>query len=636
MTRLLTLLAALAGLATVVAIGHGYLPGDPLAFSLVAAIGVFFIVGAVELHRFRQASESLARALAALPEAPPADLTAWLDGLPATLRPAVRRRIAGEPAPLPGPALTPYLAGLLVLLGMLGTFLGMVVTLRGTGQALTQAADAEAIRASLAAPVLGLGLAFGCSVAGVAASAMLGLMSALVRRERQQVARTLDACIATVLRPYTPAHHRDELLRLLQAQAGQVPALLERLAALGEQIGRQHEALGERLARQNESVAARLAQGHETLAGRLAKQNEAVHQRLLDAQAGLQALARSGSEALAAAVDRSLQASLDQNARLAREALEPAVQATLAGLAREAAALQAAFAASIDSQVEAMAARADQRSAKLLDGFGAAQAAWEAGAARHEEARTQAQAEALAALGATLRDEGRQALTALLAQQQQAQVALERTAERIAAQGEARLQAGLAELERVVQLAAEAPRAAAEVISGLRAALSESLVRDNAALDERNRLLATLQELLDGVRHAGSAQREAIDALVQAAEETLQRAGAGFADTVAAQAAALQTAAGQAAGGAAEVASLGEGFAAAVGQFGQASELLAGRLQGIEAALEHSLARSDEQLAYYVAQAREIVELTLGAHKQVVDELQQATARAAQPAELTA
>jgi hypothetical protein len=54
---------------------------------------------------------------------------------------------------LPGPALTPYLAGLLVLLGMLGTFLGMVVTLKGTGLALENATDVEAIRASLAAPV---------------------------------------------------------------------------------------------------------------------------------------------------------------------------------------------------------------------------------------------------------------------------------------------------------------------------------------------------------------------------------------------------------------------------------------------------------------------------------------------------
>ena len=47
------------------------------------------------------------------------------------------------------------------------------------------------------------------------------------------------------------------------------------------------------------------------------------------------------------------------------------------------------------------------------------------------------------------------------------------------------------------------------------------------------------------------------------------------------------------------------------------------QLQRIEEALGLAMARSDEQLAYCVAQAREIIELTLGAQKQLVDELQQ-------------
>src|SRR3546814_6010884 len=87
------------------------------------------------------------------------------------------------------PVLTPYLVGLLVLLGMLGTFLGMVATLRGTGLALESSTDLAAIRASLAAPVQGLGFAFGTSVAGVATSAMLGLLSALCTRDRVRAAQ---------------------------------------------------------------------------------------------------------------------------------------------------------------------------------------------------------------------------------------------------------------------------------------------------------------------------------------------------------------------------------------------------------------------------------------------------------------
>ena len=101
---------------------------------------------------------------------------------------------------LPGPALAPTLAGLLVLLGMLGTFLGMILTLRGTGAALETATDLVAVRNSLIAPVKGLGLAFGTSVAGVAASAALGPAVRAGRRERVAVAQRLDARIATTLR----------------------------------------------------------------------------------------------------------------------------------------------------------------------------------------------------------------------------------------------------------------------------------------------------------------------------------------------------------------------------------------------------------------------------------------------------
>ena len=69
----------------------------------------------------------------------------WLDQVHPTLQNPVRLRIEGERVGLPGPALTPYLAGLLVLLGMLGTFLGMVVTLNGAVFALEGTTDLQAI-----------------------------------------------------------------------------------------------------------------------------------------------------------------------------------------------------------------------------------------------------------------------------------------------------------------------------------------------------------------------------------------------------------------------------------------------------------------------------------------------------------
>ena len=76
-------------------------------------------------------------------------------------------------------------------------------------------------------------------------------------------------------------------------------------------------------------------------------------------------------------------------------------------------------------------------------------------------------------------------------------------------------------------------------------------------------------------------------------------------------------------GGALEVASLGEAFGAAVQRFSESNESLMASLGRIEGALENSLSRSDEQLAYYVAQAREIIDLSIMSQKQIVDDLQQ-------------
>jgi hypothetical protein len=136
MDRSLHHAAFLAALAAVGWVAAGYVGSNPWALTLTALIAAFFVMGALELQRFRAATATLSRALADLPDALPA-LGPWLARLHPSLQNAVRLRIEGERVALPGPSLTPYLAGLLVLLGMLGTFLGMVVTLNGTGRRWT-------------------------------------------------------------------------------------------------------------------------------------------------------------------------------------------------------------------------------------------------------------------------------------------------------------------------------------------------------------------------------------------------------------------------------------------------------------------------------------------------------------------
>ena len=962
--------AFVAGLLVIGWVAWGYGTAHPLALGITLLIAGFYLLGARELHRYRQGTGALAAAL----QAPPADAAAldgWLGPLPPSLRSAVRQRIDGLRAGLPAPVMAPYLTGLLVLLGMVGTFLGMVVTLQGTGAALAGADGLAAIRDALSAPVRGLGLAFGTSVAGVAASAMLGLMGALARRERLLAAQQLDALLPTALRPFTPQHQREAAWRLQEQQAGLLPTLVDRIGDAMAAMERSQAALAERLQAEQ---------------ARFYRETESAY------------------TGLAAAVERTLSASTAESARLAGAALQPAIEAALAGLARESAALQTALADQVRRQLDGMAGqfgtataaitthwtgalaeqqrtsdgsaqalrgtleeftqRFEQRSAALADSLGerlarqsdalsarwgealaqqaghstqlaerheaalstaaeqwarhaealhaavegshtrlqadaaaqdaARQAAWnaslqtlaaslqhewqtaQAGAtaqwkalgetlattsdgiaqrsaeqatqllsqidqraaqdearqtawtqslqavaetlrtgwqaaqaqstgqwhqlgevlattadgiaqrsaeqatqllsqidqrAAQDEARQAAWTQSLQAVAETLRaewqaaqaqstgqwrqlgevlaatsdgiaqrsaeqaaqlllhidqraaqDESRQAAwtqsleavaQTLRSEWQAAQVQstgqwhqlgqeLARTAETVtaraaeqathslaqidqrAAQDEARQtawtqslealsatlrsgweQAGartaerwdeasqalarstgqitealdahaqrtLGEIGTLVQAASEAPRAAAEVIGELRQKLSDSMARDNAMLEERSRILETLSTLLEAVNHASAQQRSAIDTLVAGTAELMERSGTRFADTVQAQAERMDAVAAQLTGSAVEVASLGEAFGAAVQHFGHANEQMVAQLQRVEAALAKSLARSDEQLDYYVAQAREVIELSVGAQKQVVDGLQQvAAAQAGKPA----
>ncbi|KDD03800.1 PF05650 domain protein [Bordetella bronchiseptica MBORD681] len=856
---LINIAVFLAGLGAVCWIGAGYVGSNPLGLAITALVGIIYLAGALELYRYQRATATLDHALAATTE-PPADLAAWLAPLHPSLRNATRLRIAGERVALPGPALTPYLVGLLVLLGMLGTFLGMVATLRGTGIALESATDLQAIRASLAAPVKGLGFAFGTSVAGVATSAMLGLLSALCRRERIQAGQALDARIASTLRPHSLAHQREASFQLLQRQAEGMPALVDRLQAmlaamaqhsqavndglaqqsrqltdaltrqsqtLADTLTRQSDTLAERLDRQSQTLAssldeqsrrlgaslgehsqtlaasltrqsdtlsdtvarqsstlaqtltqqgeslaatltqqgaalsdglarqgdtlaatltgqnaslataltqqgeslastlagetrelaARLDQQGRTVADALGQHSQAMAERLAAGQDAFHEKAAQAYTGLAASVRQTLNDSVAASAQAAGAAIQPAVQATLAGLASETAAWRETIGQAVQQQLaelsgrfeastagvagiwndalarhqqaseslaeslrsaqQHLAAHFEQRSAALLDTVAArlqgatdeVRDGWRdavtrqeqaaaalasqqgqtvaeaAGAfARHtaellhavEQSQTQLQAElaardaqresawthALEAMAAQLRSAWQETGAQTAEQQREICATLAQTAQDISSQSREHATRTVAEIGQLLEAAAQAPRAAADVVAELRQKLVDSMERDNAMLEERSRLLATVETLLGAVNHASSEQREAIDALVASSADLLERVGARFADSIESGAGRLEAASAQATASAADVASLGEAFGAAAQVFGAANDRLAEQLGRIETALDKSLARSDEQLAYYVAQAREVVDLSVLSQKQILEDLQ--------------
>ncbi|MFJ2994525.1 DUF802 domain-containing protein [Pandoraea sp. NPDC087047] len=1008
MTRyLVDLVAFVAGLAVVGWIAIGYADTNTLALAVALLIAAVYLIGALELKRFHQSTNALAGAVASL-TAPPASLPTWLDTLPAGLRTAVRLRVEGERVGLPGPALTPYLVGLLVLLGMLGTFLGMAATLRGTGIALEGATDLQAIRASLASPVKGLGFAFGTSVAGVATSAMLGLLAALARKERAQVVQSLDARIVTTLRGFSQQHQRETTLQLLAQQANVMPALVERLQEMMTAMERQSQTLGERLVanqdalhtrtnasyaqlthamqqylkdsvattasaagaairpeveatmaslaresatwhqtvsasmqdrmdglsdrfeattarvanvwkdsldaqlRANESLAtdlraalgeftqtfetrsaklvddvatrletttaqvstahadvaqtwetslaaqqqtsdalakdfgttlAQFAQTFETRAAKLVddvaarletatghvstahagvaqtwetslaaqqQTNDALAKDLgatlaqfaqsfetrsaglladvttrLDhatgsiataqttvAQAWEQALAQqqrshdaltqdlgaalerfaqtfearssallgdvaakldaasgnvSGAhERVAQAWDQSIalqqQANASLNTELAAaltrftdtfeqrsahlidgvgqrtEGAMHSVSETAAvvsgewkqaitaqqsandALARDLASALTRFADtfetrasqllhSVSAQMDSTSANVAQawrdaiethtrtserladgnqqlvaattdafteHSASLLQALSAANHAHHDATAERETQRLSVWTETLEGTLATLRSEWQQVGAQTASQQQTICDTLARTALEMSEQTRANASDTIAEISRLVQTASEAPKAAAEIIGELRQKLSDSMVRDNAMLEERSRLLDTLGTLLDTVKHAGNEQRAAVDELVTTSAQLLERAGANLGDAIAAQTEKLTEASAQVTGSAVEIASLGDAFGAAVQSFGESNTQLLDHLQRIEAALDKSMARSDEQLGYYVAQAREVVELSVMSQKQILENLQDLAQTRSQPGSVAA
>ncbi|MDO9285372.1 MAG: DUF802 domain-containing protein [Aquabacterium sp.] len=671
------------GLAAVAWVGWGYVGSNPLALVMTALIGGFYLMGALELRRFHQATARLGAALAALP-APLPTLGDWLRTLPASLQNPVRLRIEGERIGLPGPAMTPYLVGLLVLLGMLGTFLGMVVTLNGAVMALESTTDLPTIRAALAAPVRGLGLAFGTSVAGVAASAMLGLLSALCRRERLLTAQALDTRIATDLHGFSRAHQRQAMLETLQAQALAMPEVVDRLQAMMAQMERQSQAL---------------------------------NAQLLAGQEGFHRGAQAVYSELAASVDRSLRESLTASAHAAGATIQPMVEATMAGITQETTRLHARMADTVQTQLDGLSQRFgaavgtvsaawtaaqarherssddlsqglqaslaafndrfgqtsaallssvadahgavqgalqattaeiaqtfEQRSASLLASVDRAQADGRAGwqadlASQHQrqladlagqdQQRLAALTQVIEAMAASLQREWQQAGAHTLAQQAQICSTLEQTAREVQQQAQAHARQTITEMTTLMQAASEAPRAAAEVMGLLRQRLSDSLAQDNAQLEERSRIMATLSALLDAVNHTATEQRGAIDALVASSAAMLQRVGAQFSERIDAESARMSDAATQITGSAVEVSSLGEAFGHAVELFGASSDALVVHLQRIEASLSKSTARSDEQLAYYVAQAREIIDLSIMSQRQIVDDLQQLARRQA-------
>ncbi|MFV8816585.1 DUF802 domain-containing protein [Haliea sp. E17] len=728
MKRFLFAVPFAAGALAIVWIATRFLD-NPIALAVTLVIAAGYSLGLLELLAFRRNTARLEAELDTPPDSRDA-LGDWLQALPVSLRHSVQRRIDGHPAPLPGPVLTPYLTGLLVMLGLLGTFVGMIVTLQGAATALNGSSELAAIRSALSAPIAGLSLAFGTSIAGVAASAMLGLSATLCRRDRLLVSRRLDNLCDSALHPFSMDHQRAAAYAALHQQTAAFPALVEALQGLTgrmEQLGSelrdtltdnqrsfhasvqdQYQQLAQSVAQSLDSTLAassRLAVENiqplmaQSIAS-LSQQVEGTHQRLVDlSEQQLGQLTRQFRETTESAADhwrsgldthqqtsarlvedfstslREHQASFRADGEQLVSSLRDAQQALAEDSSRQLQAVSEQFRQSSEDSLqhwmEQLASQQDASQAALQQANALQQQQaeqqrhqLEAATAHYSAAVEQAASQWLdqgrqqhAASGelaqllrsaiaehslqfetgaAALLDSQRQGLGELLAALRGELSALrDAEAERGAAASDrlAGLEGTVAEhlgrlgsaleapMTRLIETASETPKAAAEVISRLNEEMARNSQRDNQLLEERQRIMLELDALLSEQRATAAAQRDAIETLVTRTGETLSQVGATFNQQVSAQGGRLNEMAGDLSGSAAEVASLSDAFGAAVQVFSESNDKLLDNLQQVEAALEKSAARADEQLAYYVEQAREVIELSMTSQAEVINAL---------------
>jgi hypothetical protein len=397
---------------------------DPLALGLVLLIGAGLAVGVIEGFVRGSRAESLLREARALPE--PATLDAVEKASP-PLRTFLEARIAGAPAVVTSAPFTPYLLGLLVMIGLLGTFLGLFETLRGAREALSASGDIATLRAGMAAPMTGLSRAFGTSATGVSASAMLGLGAVFVRRAEGRVAAVIGRYATTTLAPLTLAGRQLAALTALATSGEALPSavlaltqsnlLVERLS---EQLSAAHERSAEAVLVAQRQAAADAAEAIRAGAADVRADLDKGIARAADAvTAAAQPLLTETVAKVSAAVGGALEGLIgrlddDARAKIERDVEHLAALTALAkeattGLAKGATETFAATAAELARGEAARAAelarREDARAAALhgsLEEVVAATARMGAAQAAHADARGLADEARAAKLAAAL------------------------------------------------------------------------------------------------------------------------------------------------------------------------------------------------------------------------------------------
>lgn len=153
-----------------------------------------------------------------------------------------------------------YLIALLIFLGLLGTFWGLLLTASSVGETIrglnVEGSDPAqmfaTLRTGLEAPLAGMGTAFSTSLFGLASSLVLGFLDLQASQAQGRFASELETCLVSSMRAEAdPARDEHEhegaapayLTALLQQSAENLDTLARRMVRAADDADRLHDAL---------------------------------------------------------------------------------------------------------------------------------------------------------------------------------------------------------------------------------------------------------------------------------------------------------------------------------------------------------------------------------------------------------
>jgi hypothetical protein len=131
-----------------------------------------------------------------------------------------------------------YLAGLLVFLGLLGTFWGLIETVGSVGrviQSMRTGADAgvlfDELKSGLAAPLQGMGLSISASLFGLAGSLIVGFLELQAGQAQTRFYTELEYWLAVSTSEGPPTEYAPRMPAPAIAQSGDLMVALNKLTA---------------------------------------------------------------------------------------------------------------------------------------------------------------------------------------------------------------------------------------------------------------------------------------------------------------------------------------------------------------------------------------------------------------------